>query len=427
MANSRPLLRANGFSLVEMMVALVFTLVLMAGMASVFKASLATFYTSGEVLSSARRNRLSMDQLGTDLNNACMYLVDPNDDPAISATNPSFYVLPNMPITGAPTHPAAGQPATADQLFFYMDQPLPFEGTIQSAPLTTAANLVVSGVAPTASNFTFTINCGSNTYANQVVSAYSYAVSNSLPAPWFVLKDFFEAETITAAPTLAGATNNEVIVVAGASPTSSITGIGPSGLPSNNSHLQGAGVLFVQPAQMVRYSVQYLQLDPTSSVGVPCLVRDQGNYSTAGFVANQPQQIITENIGVGTDANSTTFKVYLSANAGQSWAGLNLPAATNGFTSGWTNGLLTTTATSLTSQLATEVSAGWTTPSGVQATSLASNPDWFRYIPTLVRVDITTRTATQRTEYTSVANTAAYKMLTQSLVFVPRHSGLTLN
>jgi len=52
---------------------------------------------------------------------------------------------------------------------------------------------------------------------------------------------------------------------------------------------------------------------------------------------------------------------------------------------------------------------------------------WFRSIPTLVRVDVSTRTATQRTEYSDTPNTLAYKDLTQSLVFVPRHSGLTMN
>ena len=47
--------------------------------------------------------------------------------------------------------------------------------------------------------------------------------------------------------------------------------------------------------------------------------------------------------------------------------------------------------------------------------------------PILVRLDITTRTALQRGEYSSTGTTLAYKTLTQSLVMVPRHFGLTLN
>jgi len=157
--------------------------------------------------------------------------------------------------------------------------------------------------------------------------------------------------------------------------------------------------------------VQYLQLDPTNANGIPCLVRDQGAYSSAGFAATQPQQIITENVA--------GFKVYLSVNSGQTWAGLDLPAATSGFNAGWTNGILTTDVNSLATQLGGEITTGWT--------NLTSNLDWFRSIPTLVRVDITTRTSMQRAEYSSTGTTAISKLLTQSLVFVPRHSGLTMN
>ena len=218
-----------------------------------------------------------------------------------------------------------------------------------------------------------------------------------------------------------------VTVVAGAAPNVGITGVGSAGPPSKFSHIVNAvvanstGIVFVNPAQMVRYRVQYLQLDPTNANGVPCLVRDQGAYSSAGFVPNQPQQIITENLGANETATPEVhpFKVYLSVNSGQTWAGLHLPDATSGFAAGWTNGILTTDANSLTTQLGGEITTGWT--------NLTSNLDWFRSIPTLVRVDITTRTSMQRSEYSSNGATATSKMLTQSLVFVPRHSGLTMN
>ena len=85
---------ARGFSLVELLVALVFTMVLMAGMANVYKASLTTYYTSGESLSSARRNRMSVDLLVDDLNTACMYLTDLSVPPTVSAAVPPIYILP---------------------------------------------------------------------------------------------------------------------------------------------------------------------------------------------------------------------------------------------------------------------------------------------------------------------------------------------
>jgi len=293
---------AKGFSLVEMLVALVFTLVLMAGLSTVFKASLTSFYTSGEVLSSARRNRMSIDLLGDDLNNAAMYLVDIAVPPTVVATTPPFFILPNMPIAGA----GPNDPQTADELYFYMDEPLPFEGTLQgAAPQQTASELVLGAAAPSVTDKTFTINCsGSSSYANQVKKGQV-----------FIFKDSWEAGYIDQDPTASGGT---VTVVSGADPKATLTGTGSAGLPSKAKHLPNSGIVFIQPAQMVRYRVAMLQLDPQSATGIPCLVREQVNYGNA-FGAGTPQQIITENV--------SGLKVYLSANSGLNWAGLGLTAS----------------------------------------------------------------------------------------------------
>ncbi|MFZ1613787.1 MAG: hypothetical protein WAT51_06420, partial [Holophaga sp.] len=141
MAKSRLSFRAKGFSMVELLVALVFTTILMAGLASVFKASLSTFYTSGEILSSARRNRMSIDLLGDDLNTAAMYLTDLSVPPPVVPTNPPFYIIPNVLIAGAGT----SDPQRTDELYFYLDQPVPFEANLGiAAPQQTAAELVVA-------------------------------------------------------------------------------------------------------------------------------------------------------------------------------------------------------------------------------------------------------------------------------------------
>jgi hypothetical protein len=401
MADSRSPARANGFSLVEMMVALVFTMLLMAGMASVFKASLSTFYTSGETLSSARRNRMSMDMLGDDLNTACMFLADIAEPPTLYPNNPPFYILPNMAVVGAPGTPGPNDPTTGDELYFYLDQAMPFQGNLKAILGNPSAPEMVMSGAPVTSGI-YDIECGNSTYANMIQ-----------PGQSFIFKDSWENAYITAAVP----TGSVVRVTVGPSPNSGITGVGSSAPPSKYSHIvnpivsQSTGIVFISPGQMVRYRVQYLQLDPGNANGIPCLVRDQGLYTSAGFAPNQPQQIITENV--------EAFKVYLSVNSGQTWAGLDLAVGTSGFNAGWTNGILTTDANSLTTQLGGEITTGWT--------NLASNLDWFRSIPTLVRVDITTRTSMQRSEYSSNGATAISKLLTQSLVFVPRHSGLTMN
>jgi hypothetical protein len=186
-----------------------------------------------------------------------------------------------------------------------------------------------------------------------------------------------------------------------------------------STHLTGSGVLFILPAQMVRYSVQMIQLDPMNpSNGVPCLVRDQGNYNGSGFVATATQQIITENLGQGPDPNQSGFKVYLSVDSGKDWEGLGLTTKDPGFQTGWDQGIRTL----LDNQLLI------TGRPGYQTTRFSEH--WFRSIPTLVRVDLTTRTAAQRAEYSptpTTATTPVHKNFTQSLVFVPAHSGLPMN
>ncbi len=390
---------ARGFSLVELLVALVFTMVLMAGMANVYKASLTTYYTSGESLSSARRNRMSVDLLVDDLNTACMYLPDLSVPPTVSAAVPPFYILPNMPVlkSGATAYPSLDPTVFSDELYFYMDEALAFEGALGvAAPQKTAAELVVAGTAPSTADNTFVIDCGSATYAKQVKQGQLFS-----------FKDSWETAYIKDVPTVSGTT---VSVVAGASPDASITGMGSAGLPSKAKHLPNSGIVFFLPAQMVRYRIEILNLDPSNANGIPCLVRDQGTYNTTAFTPTAAQQVIAENV--------SGFKVYLSTNAGASWAGTlasGLPKSYIGFTLGWDGGIRT----EVDAQLAASGRPDFKTTRGTE--------HWMRSVPTLVRVDVTTRTATQRSEYSTTGAALAYRNLTQSLVFVPRHSGLTMN
>ncbi|MDP1830923.1 MAG: prepilin-type N-terminal cleavage/methylation domain-containing protein [Geothrix sp.] len=390
---AKPRTREHGFSLVELLVALVFTMVLMAGMANVYKASLSTFYTSGEALSSARRNRMSVDLLIDDLNTTCMYLTDLSVPPPVSAAVPPFFILPNMPIAGA----GANDPATCDELYFYMDQALAFEGALSgAAPQQTASELVVAGTVPGIADNTFIIECKNSSYANQVQRGQI-----------FIFKDSWETAYITNPPTVSGSL---VSVVAGPAPNAMVSGAGPAGLPSKAKHLPNSGIVFLLPAQMVRYRIAILNLDPSNPNGIPCLVRDQGTYDAAVFTPTATQQVISENI--------SGFKVYLSTNAGTSWAGLlpsGLPAAYTGFNAGWDQGIRS------------EVDVQLAATGRPDYRTTRASEHWFRSIPTLVRVDVSTRTATQRAEYSDNGLVPAYRNLTQSLVFVPRHSGLTMN
>jgi hypothetical protein len=374
--------------MVELLVALLFTSLLMAGMATVFKTSLSTFYTSGEKLSSLRRNRLALDLLADDLNNAGMYLVDPSSPPTVSSTNQAFYITPS----DASAWTGTGVTQGGDQVFFYMDDPLPFEGSLfkagtSSAAIRTAAEQVQDEVQDVAADHTYTIECGDEAYAKLVASGM-----------YFILRDQFHPFYVSGTPTLDG---SKVTVVAGADPNTQFTGRGSSDAPSLGRPLSNVGVVFMRPAQMVRYSIQMRQLDPNSAVGIPCLVRDQGNYATTGFTASGASQIIAENV--------TGFRAYLSADSGQHWVG----------GSAYDNHTWADLRTAIDNQLATIGRPGFTSTQG--------KDDWFRSIPVVLRLDVTTRTATQRGDYATGATPAlAYKEQTQSVVLLPRHFGLSM-
>jgi Tfp pilus assembly protein PilW len=387
--------RSSGFSLVELLVAVLFIGILMAGMANVFKASVSTLTTTSEGISSARRNRMSMDLLYDDLNSAGMYITDLVSQPPLSTTNPAFYVLPNMPIVGA----AADDPQTADQLFFYLDQPLPFEGKLAGSGGAVYAygarsdgTQVMAGTATTVADSTFTVECGDASYANMVKAGHS-----------LVIKDTWQILHVDTVQPVSG---SKVTFTIAADPLVAMTGQGASS-NSAASHIPNSAMLFFLPAQMVSYSVQMMLYDPQKATGVPCLVRDQGTYSAAGFVPVPAlRSVVAENV--------SGFKVYLSANSGQAWVGFNKTYA--GFANGWAAGMRP----DLDAQLAAVGRPGYTTTQG--------NENWIRDIPVLVRLDVTTRTAVKRSEYsaTPLVNTA-YKDYTQSLVIVPRHFGLTMN
>jgi len=408
MAN-RKQAQASGFSLVELMVALVFIGFLMAGMSNVFKSSVTVLSTSSEGLSSVRRNRMSIDLLYDDLNNAGLFLSNLSSPPSLSPANPSFYIIPNVTIPGA----AADDPASADQVFFYLDDPLPFEGTLVStgggaAGESKAFNLdeaVVKGQnditfdAPPVTDKLLTIDCKDASYANMMKLGHNV-----------VLKDEFDNYHVVEAPTVSGTT---VTVKYGADPLAAVTGEGDAGTAHSSKHLIASDVTFYRPAQMVRYSVKMKLFDPQKATGVPCLVRDQGTYNAAGFVADASlEAIVAENV--------SGFKAYLSADSGQNWAGYG--RTYTGFDNGWTAGIRA----ELDTQLSTAGRAGYQTTAG--------DDNWIRSIPSLVRLDITTRTAVKRPENRPVNEPLAtplytpfYKEFTQSLVLVPRHFGLPMS
>lgn len=404
---------AHGFSMVEMLVALVFTSVLMAGMAKVFQASLTSFSTSGEKLSSARRNRMATDLLYDDLNTAGMSLVDITTPLPSGTTNPAFYIIPNVLVTGAGTD----DPARTDELYMAFDQPLAFEGTLTSgggsvshgtqSGSTAVDKVLAAGSLSEGTDNQYVIDCTDASYVSSVKPGMSFHIKDNLSHQ--------ALSVLTATPT--GVSSVTVTTAIAPSMNTQVTGRGDSAVLAASRRRVGAGVVFILPQQMVRYHIVMLNLDPNATThpnGIPCLVREQGVFdpNNAFTPVLSLTQVITENVA--------GFKVYLSADSGQTWAGSALAATTTGMSAGWTNGVQ--------AALNTQVLG-----LGSQNFTNTSDPAWYRNIPVLVRLDLTTRTAVKRLEFGTAAQQLSstlqpyYKNFTQSLVIVPRHFGLPLN
>jgi len=305
-------------------------------------------------------------------------------------------------VVGATTN----DPQITDQLYMAYDQPLPFDGALKTGGGTnnggtvtgsTAVGKVLTGGSLSVnSDDVYEVDCGDAAYASQVKAGMYFHIKDDMSHAAYLVK--------TAVATLKVV---KITVETNPSLATMVTGRGDPGVLRPIQRIVGSNVVFILPVQMVRYQITMLNLDPANPKGIPCLVREQGAYNPGAAFVPAATQIIAENV--------SGFKAFLSADSGANWAGSALSASTTGMADGWTSGIQA----ALNTQLAAVNRVDFTTTTG--------NLAWYRDIPVLVRLDITTRTAGRRTEYASTANTLAYKQVTQSVVLVPRHFGLPLS
>jgi Tfp pilus assembly protein PilW len=425
--------RVSGFSLVELLVAMLFTAILMAGMAKVFQSSLSTFYTAGEKLSSSRRNRLSLDLLYDDLNTAGMLLL-PTDISAggpqsvpVNGSNPLFAINPNVPVTIKKGNANGSDLViTSDQLLMYSDEPLPFEGTLKGAIAGTNSLLATAVKAGTTASMpastTFTVDCGTSGQASQVVAGMG-----------LVFKDSLAGRGIAS---VSAGSGNQVVITPSSTIQSAGGGTTGNTLLDPYGHLDGAKVLFLQVGQQIRYSIQQQFLDPNdANHAIPCLVREQENYDPTGFKSPLDP---TPGVGVNysitiVSENVTGLKFYLSMNPGDTsktpdkiWAGYGYTGTD--FNAGILGAGGAAAAGTLNNQLATYGVPGFTSIAPQNSSTAQQDLVWFRNIPAAVRVDLTTRTSTARTEFNQTTSTPTLTFNThqETLVLVPRHFGLSL-
>lgn len=412
---------SRGFSLVELMVALLFTSLLMAGLASVFKSSMSTFVTSGEKISSTRRNRLAVDMMFDDLNAAGMLLTSLSDYGGTSshpinlnAANPAFRIIPNVKYLKTDV---ASPNNVSDTLDLYFDEALPFEGTVGVTNQNVAQLLADEVAVNTAITNTISL---SSEQTNLVAS-------ENVKSPLSIL---FRADVASAIrPETLVPNGSGVDVTLGTNFRNANSGPTKTQIPA------GTPALFVKPGIYARYSIQPVNLDPdpaNTGLFLPCLVRDEVRYSAVSgsanpFAAPMNRVVVAENV-IG-------FQVMVSPDGGLTW--INNPydsAQRKGALPSDANPGIPHTKFAVWDDLRTMLNADASiTGRPAPFNTVDDGRFWFKDIPITVRVDITTRTARPRGEY--IANTSStiingtsgipYKIQTQSIVLVPRHSGLS--
>ncbi len=378
-----PKARQRGFSLVELLIALVFTSILMAGLARVYQASLSSFHTGAERLSIQRKGRVAIDMVSDDLNSAGMYLFNILQYPtAIDASRTGFWVVPNATVT------LSDGAIKADKLYFYFDQPLPFQGTVTGGTggvaIAGLSEFEASGKEVTGANLGFSVETGSVSFAQSVKAGQRLVILDGWPG--------FEVASASASGSIVTIIPKENYQEASGAPTG-------GNFVSKNRHRDGSPVTFMNTAQLVRYSIQSRALDPANPAQTaPCLVREQGTYSSSaaeGFASVSESQVLAEDV--------SGLRTYFSVDGGQKW-----------ITS-------TTDWTTFKANVADALNAG----TGRKGFTALTDPSWYRDIPVLVRLDITTRTPVKRTDYSATAGALGYREQLQSLILKPRHFGLT--
>lgn len=396
-----------GFSMVELLVALVFISLLMAGMLRVYASTIQGFATANETIKAQRDNRWALEAIQDDLQAAGYFFpirpVPSSIDNVNSGNQNPLMILPDATIINKfiadPSNPSAtptNETLTFDELQFMTDQVLPITAQLSAVP--TAA----SGIAVTTTLGDLSL-----------LKAGDFAV---------ILDPAYEVVQL-AAGSYSG--NSGALTLNTATQQDASTGafLGAIGPLQSLLHQVGADVVFIRPNQVVRYTLMALALDPGNTAAtVPCLMRDQTAYPSGGARITWPAATASATTlltaGPGGTAvvrsmiaeNVTALRFDMSANQGQGWSrGASWSA----------------TLTTLNGQLASLASAN-PAVGYVSSAQDPANPLWYRAAPLLLRADVTTRTLVRRSEYANAPTTLAYRTRAQTIFLQPRNFGLGL-
>lgn len=380
----KPRTPANGFSLVEMMVALVFISILMAGMFNVFASTTSAFVTQTETMAVQRKARWGLSLLQDEVLEVgyLMPVRVPGGLLAGATVQPPLM----MQRTGY-TPPGGTTPVDEFQMVY--DIPLDVQGT--------ATGAVAIG--------------------NTAMAVHIPSGSASIQAGDMIFVQDSAWELLTVKST--AGTGTEITINIEGDPTKLLD---PSyGTPLNpmvhasfeKAHLVGAPITVIRPLQIVRYAVVPRPLDPSDPANlVPCLVRQsQALVGNAGSIwapaLNTPaanEQVLLENVvGFAMDWSLDGGKTWLRAGgAGNTWASISTA--------------LDTALKASTSPLVQQAGGAFN----------PSNPMWMNFAPLLIRIDLTTRSEIQRSEFNAAAATPtlAYRTRTETMFLSPRNFAL---
>lgn len=401
MYESDSLNRQKGFSLVELMVALVFTSILTAGMLRVFAATVSNFHGMHETVGIQRSARWAMSLIQEDILQAG-YLFPSRVVSKLQATSSSqapllFQQTEYAPILTKPD----GTTQTldkVDEIQFVMDQAMGVEGKLKTA--------LVAGT----STMEVTINAGGSKLKPGDVVLFQGATGGRI--------------TMVSIATVAGTPPDYTLTLdasnSGYTPTLDATGTEKfgegtiiAGRIKDNLSI-GMPVTFIRPEQVVRYTIAPRALDPADpAVFFPCLVRQEAPLVPGTILADaDPANPITKPVGSSEQIlaeNVTGLKVDISLDGGQTFlrAGLGDKWDADIYNA------LNTAVASLTGSVTSTAKSANTT-----------DLFWFNYVPVLLRLDIETRSRVARSEHSATGTTAEFKVRRETLLVSPRNFAL---
>lgn len=374
-----PRSRQRGFSLVELVVALFFTSILMAGLARVFKNQVSTAVAVSESMSNTRRNRVASDALVDEFNNAGMFLIDIAEVPMLGA-KPAFLITEG---DRAKTDPAE----RADQVEFYLDEALPIDATLVAGGGYTQDGVVMGAG----------LSAGDSSNAS---AAKSYTLDLLEPdlvgkvetGMFVVSRSGFKKMQILGAPAVNG---SEVTFTADPNMVNAATGAaaghtGGLNMAEDTMPQNGDVYYLVKRRRMIRFSIENLSLDPSSADKTPCLMREIGDYpiSSPTFVPDPGgKTMVAENV--------EDIQFFISADGGRNWGKTPAELKTHPDIAG-----------------------------NVDLLAKLDSPFWFRELPIMVRIDLVTRNFQKREQFSKTAGAGDYHRKTQTIIMTPRHFGL---